>query len=421
MPTAVEPSPDAPALTLATERPLANPVIDDSNIKRMAARFQSEYPAPKPNPADQPDPSQMAPPPKPAAPPASATPAAAKPDAKPTTPSPTPPPPADPDDGIPGPDATVPLSRQNWQKLHASRNDVRARLTRKEQEAADALARAKQLEDELGKVRSSLPPDLDALRAAATEREKLAKEHAAALTALETANLERSPRFQNWWTTETEKHLKIAERHVPPDQRAAVRKLLMEPASTERDAALNAILEPLPGVAQRLVSGAMEQLEAVKIQREEALTAGSENWKKLQAAERAEREKADAAAAARRTALADRALAYARKLPSFQTDPQVPESAAEATRNEAWVRSVVAGDIDEETAVAIPAAAVEYLRLSQKEIPRLEAEIAKRDALIKQLQQASPAPSGGSAPAARAPEPKPGTSFASRVSALMKG
>lgn len=412
--------PEAPVLTLdpsaaAEPKGLSNPVIDDTNIKAMAAKFRENWTTEKPKPETEPDPSKMAPPP-----PAKTEPP--KPDAAAaTTPATTDKPAVSPEDDIPGPDATVPLSRQNWQKLHASRNDVRAKLEREEKKAAEALAKAQTLETELGKLKSGIPSDIEALKSAAAEKEKLAKEHAELLAQVETLNLERSPRFQNWWKTETSKHLAIAQRHVPAAQREELKDLLLAPPSPERDAKLDAIIEPLSGTAKRLINGAVEQLEIVKIQREEALTKGSENWSKLQEADRAERAKTESQVAQRVAALTDKALTTARRLPSFQVDPNDPASSESVKANEAWVRSVVAGHVDEETATLIPAAAVEYLRLTQKEIPRLTAEIAKRDALIKQLQSASPSPGDASGGRAAPPEAPSGTSFASKVRNLMQG
>lgn len=430
----------APALS-ATPAPaaLANPVLDDSNIKSMAAKFRENWqPKPGAPTTPNPDPSRMRP--EPAAPvtrqvtleparpkagepvPAPETPAAAKPAEQPakpeTAPSPAPAEAAAPDPDIPPPEHAGPLSSKNWKKLHESRNNIRGLLERERKTREAAEARAQALEAETAKFKG-LPLEPAKIAETLAERDRLAKEHDALIAQLETVNLERSPRFQSWWTSETGKHLKLAERAVPAAAREEVKRLLMEPFSTERDSRLAELTAELPEPTKRTLYSALEHLDSVKLQREEALTKGSEHWKQLQEAERLERVKADQAAAAARDRLTNSALTVAKSFSAFQPIAEDAAHNAEIPQREAFIRAAVSGQLDEDVAVSLPAAAVEYLHLANKVVPALRAELAKRDELIKQLQNASPAPGDGSAGGTREPEPEPGSAFVTAVRKAM--
>lgn len=407
---------EAPAIS-STPKPF-NPAIDDSNIKAMAARFKAEYTPTPASAQDGPTALQQAStlrsdkPAQPAAPVAKPT-EAPKPSEQTATPAPS----TQDDPDIPPPDHAGPLSRQHWKKLHDSRNNIRGQFELTKKEKDDLAARAKQLEEDLAKARTAAPDpkSLEEMQKSADAFQRLTKEHQTLLEQMETINLERSPRFQNWWNEETSKHVKIAQRHVPADKREVLGKLLMEPSSAERDAAIDEIIEPLSNTSKRLISGAIEELEIVKIKREDALTKGSENYKKLVEAERLERIQTEQKTAQERERIAGLALNKAKQMSAFQPIQGDDAHNAEISQREAFVRAAVEGKLDTDVAVTIPAAAIEYLHLSQKVVPALNTKIATLEKTIRELQASSPSPSGGGAPAQKSEEPKEGTAFAAAV------
>lgn len=411
---------EAPALS-ATPKPIANPVINDDGIKAMAARFKQEYTPKKADTSGEPSLIQKASAikddPKPQTQPAAAP--AAKPEAPVAKTEPAPDKADDPD--IPPPDHAGMLTRTNWQKLHESRNSVRGQLEATKKQMEEAAAKAKTLEEELNKAKTNVPADIEELRKSHDAFVKLAEEHKKLEEQLETINLERSPRFQNWWKTETQKHLKLAERVVPPDKRDAMAKLLMETPSQERDAKLDEIVEALPNTSKRIVTNAMEQLETLKMQREEALTRGSENFNKLQEAERQERLLQEKRMAEVRDRLTNQALTKARAMSAFQPVQGDDAHNAEIQQREAFVRAAVEGKLDEDLAVMLPGAAVEYLHLAQHVIPAKDAEITKLRQTIKELQAAGPAPSSGGGGATKQAEPAKGNEFMNAALKLMRG
>jgi len=395
--------------------PPSNPVFDDSNIKAMAAKFKtnwSQAPADGKVGSGTPAPDKPSGDGKPGAEPSK--------DSAPVPVDKTVQPLASDDEPDIAP--TEPLNRERWKKLYQSKESHKARAEALKAERETLAAKAAALESDLAKTKAALPPNLEEVQKAIADSKRIAEENKRLTETIETVNFEKSPRFQNWWNAETEKHIKVGQAHIPPEHREEFRKLLLAPSSPERNAALDAIVEPLPPTSKRLATGALEQIESLKIQREEALTRGSEKWKELQAHERAETERKKGESIARLQQISDEAVRRAKAgFSAFQPTGDATAD-AEIVQREAFIRSVVAGKLDEDTMLNIPAAAVEMLHLRDKVVPGLRAELAKQAELIKQLQGTSPRAGDGKGGASRPAEDKSekeGTSFAGRVKALM--
>ncbi len=396
--------------------PIGQPVLDDSNIKAMAAKFKENW---SQAPADG----------KVVTPNTGAVPDTGSSKTGPGDKQQIQGEPAK-DTGKPGELDDVPAlapntspTREHFRRLEQAAGSFKERAKKLQEEKLTFETRAKQLEDELNKTKASLPPNLEEIQKALADAKRLADENKKLTEVVETTNLERSPRFQNWWKTETAKHIKVAQAHVPPEHREEFAKLLLAPASPERNAALDAIVEPLPPTSRRLATGALEQIESLKIQREEALTQGSERWKELQAHEKAEAEKAQSQRQVRLQQVSDEAVKRARSLSAFQPTGDAAKD-SEIAHREAFVRAVVAGKLDEDTMLNVPAAAVEGLYLRETVVPSLKAEIAKQAELIKQLQGSNPNPGSGhgaSSSKAENKSEKEGTSFAAKMRELWPG
>lgn len=403
-PTINEPTPvDEPQAI--HDPPLPNPAIDDSNIKAMSEKFRSLLKPADPAPAAQPPAAPAAPAKEPAVAPAANEPAKA----------------SNPPQDEPDVPANAPVTRENFKRLTQARDSFKAQAEQFKKQQEELASRAKSLEEELTKTKSALPPNLEDIQKSLADAKRLADENKRITEELETINLERSPRFQNWWKTETGKHIKVAQAHVPAEHREEMAKLLLAPPSPERDAAIDEILEPLSSTSRRLASGALEAIESLRIQREEALTQGSVRYKELQAYEQAEREKQMQAGQQKLEALTQKALASSKAYGAFRPTGE-PEHDSMITQREAFIRACLQGKVEEDVMVTLPAIAMEHLHMTEKVIPGLKAEIAKQADLIKQLQSAGPRAGDGSGRAASAPaEPKDGTSFAARVRALYPG
>lgn len=363
----------------------ATPASETAGIKEMADKFRANWTGTKPEAPAAAAPAAPAAAPKPDEKPAAAAAPAAKPEAK-----------EEPDEPAPN----HPLTREDFKRLSQSKKEIKAQAEKLRLDHEAAAARAKQLEEELTKTRAGLPSNLDEIKIALEDSKRVSEENKKLTETLETLNLERSPRFQNWWTTETGKHIKVAQSHVPAAKREEFAKLLMADPSPERDAALDDILEPLSSTAKRLATGALEQLESLRIQREEALAKGSERYKELIAHEQAETQKQAEAKRTHQTLMTEKALAHSKNFSAFKPTGDAAKD-AEIPAREAFVKACLSGKLDDDTMLNIPAAAVEYLHQRDTVIPGLKAEIAKQAELIKQLQGTSPragegrGPSGG--------------------------
>lgn len=304
-----------------------------------------------------------------------------------------------------------PRSRDAFQKLMNARDSYKDRMTKAEQMAAERETRLKALEEELPKLKNALPLDLEAVRIAAAKAEALTEENKKLLAKVESIDFERSDRFQNWWKEETGKNIKLAQRLVPAEHREAIAKIMMEASSQERSVALAKILEVTDEASKAIIGGAMKDVELAKIKREEALAENSGSLQKLREQERLERSQMEKAAATRREQITQAALARAGQFQAFKPiDGDAEHNAAIAIRKD-FIRAAVAGQLDEDVAIALPGLAFEAVHLRDKVVPGLKAEIEKRDALIKQLQMASPAPQGGgNGGNGKASEVKPGAS-----------
>jgi hypothetical protein len=394
------------------EQQLPNPVFDVSKYVEAAKAYRASEDAKTAVPSPQPL-SATPEPPKPDAP------AVAKVEPTPApvgTQSPTT------EDDFKEPAPNSPITRKDFAALAQSRKEFKAQAEKLRADQETLAARAKQLEEELTKTKASLPPNLEEIQKALADAKRHADENKLITEQLETIKLERSPRFQNWWQTETGKHIKVAQKHVPTEAREKIAKLVMEPASEERDAALSEIIDPLSSVAKRFVTGAMESIETLHIEREEALEKGSARWKQLQEHEKAESAKTQEETQQRLVSLQQKAVERAKAYDAFKPTGDATAD-AEIAQREAFVRACIAGKVEEDVLLNMPAISLDYLHLTQKVVPKLKEEIAKQSELIKQLQSGVPkaAEGKGGSPKATSEASKRGTSFQEEVMRLMKG
>lgn len=420
------------------EEPLSNPVLDPERMKSMSEKFRSLTGIQKPpKPGEQlkaPDPT---PPPDSGVTPKPETQTLERnvpnPIVQPPPPIPkageaqkgdSPPPPPTPEK----PDSPVAKqeqptdfdpkllstsAREGFKRLQQSRDDYKKLAEERERVSTESTSRIKALEDELNKVKTALPPDIEEMRKAVEQRD-LYKQQVEDLTKqVETINLERSPRFQNWWKTETDKAIKVAQRSMPAEKRDELAKVMNEAPSSERDARIQELVEGLPNLAQKRIERALDSMDELREQREEALQKGSEQWKKLKEHEQMESQKLRQEQQSKIKRLQDAALQVARALPSFQTKEGDSTHNQSVREHEAFIKDVIAGHVDEETMLTLPGLAIESLSL-REQVKNLTEELARRDESIKALQASSPAPHDGGSTQKTSDTPKPGQAFLSR-------
>ncbi len=288
-----------------------------------------------------------------------------------------------------------PRTRENFKKLTEAQKLANERADKAEKALAEREVKWKPLEEEVIKLRASTPQDVEAIRAAAAQAATLAEENKKLLAKVESIDFERSDRFQNWWKEATESNIKMAQRHVPPDRRDKLGKLLMEEPSSERSAALSEVLEGVDEASKLVIAGAMKDVEMAKIKRSEALAENSGSLQKLRNAEALERQQAARANEQRRDQIMQAALKRAEAFDAFKPIEGDSDHNASIEVKRDFIRAAIAGQLDEDIAVSLPGLAFEAVHLRDKVIPGLKAELEKERALVKQL-QSSGAPTGGS-------------------------
>lgn len=428
MPPTLDQPPAVDEPSIIHDLPLTQPVLDDSNLKAMAAKFKQEWPgAPadgkvgsgtkKDAPADKAgvanSPPKDSPSPKPIEPGKDSAAVQGQPAVQPEG-----------IEDVPEPAPNMPVTRDHFKRLAQSKEAFKKQAETLKAEREALAAKAAALEADLTKTKAALPPNLEEVQKALADAKRHAEENKALQEKLELVAFERSDKFTNWWKTETDERVRIAQGHVPPEKRQDVAKLLMEPPSTERDAKFDELKEGLPRTSQSRLDAALNELDGLRLKREDALKQGSERFKELQAHEQAEAQKQAQERAQKLIQATEEAIRRAKAgFTAFQPTGDTAKD-AEIPQREAFVRALVAGKLDEETMLNIPGAAVEMLHLRDTVVPSLKAEIAKQAELIKQLQGSSPRAGEGKSSGGKAPDSKDaesGTSFAARVSSLMRG
>ncbi len=302
-----------------------------------------------------------------------------------------------------------PRQREHFKRLEQARNSFKERAEKAEKALAEREARLHPLEEEVTKLRTATPADLESVRAAAAKADALAAENAKLLAKVESIDFERSDRFQNWWKEATESNIKLAQRHVAPEHRDKLGKLLMEEPSMERSKALGEILEGADEASKLVIAGAMKDVEVAKIKRAEALAENSGSLQKLRAVEANERAQQERALAARRDQITQAALNRAAQFDAFKPIEGDADHNASIEVKRDFIRAAISGQLDEDIAVSLPGLAFEAVHLRDKVLPALRAELEKERALVKQLQSAGAPPRGsGGSPATGETTAKPG-------------
>ena len=225
------------------------------------------------------------------------------------------------------------------------------------------------------------------LKAITTERDNLVKK-------LETIDLANSDRFTGYFKTETDKYIGTAKA-VAGEHADALAKLMTQPRSEKRSGAIREILEQMDSLDADVVRGALTNIERLKFEREDALSKGEENYKKLKEVEGAERLKADAQMKADREVLAERLVERAREFSGFQKKDGDTEHNGKVESREQFVRSFIRGELSNEIMAFTPILAGEAMHLREVEIPSLKAQIAKLEAQVASYVSASPKAGGG--------------------------
>ncbi len=162
----------------------------------------------------------------------------------------------------------------DWKKIKDERDSWKTKA-----ETADTELKAKLAEIEALKKQPQFDPkELDTLKA---ERDNL-------LTQFETVALERSPKFSAYFTKAFDEATKSAKDAAGADYAEQVEHLMKLPPSKARKDQLAQIVGSLDNELDKTaLTIAIRDMDRARAERDDALSKSSENWKKLQEAEKA--------------------------------------------------------------------------------------------------------------------------------------
>lgn len=280
-------------------------------------------------------------------------------------------------------------AQEDFKLIRGERDEFKTKATTFETELTKLRGEVETLRKRNGDASS------EQLKAITTERDTLVKK-------LETIDLANSDRFTGYFKTETEKYIGTAK-SVAGEHGDALAKLMTQPRSEKRSTAIREILEQMDSLDADVVRGALTNIERLKFEREDALSKGEENYKKLKEVEGQERQKSEAQAKANREALAERLVERAREFSGFQKKDGDAEHNSKVESREQFVRSFIRGELSDDIMAFTPILAGEALHLREVEIPALKGHIAKLEAQVASYVSANPKAGGGDH---RAGEPK---------------
>ncbi len=260
--------------------------------------------------------------------------------------------------------------------------------TKANKEIAAREARIAQLTQEVETAKQSAKP-VEVTKA--PEFEELNKRYQELDSKMKVVAIERHPAFVKYFGDKTAIALETAKSVVGAELAPRLERILKTGDPELRAGQIRELASELEPYAQAELATAMSQLRAIDAERNAEIAKAGQAYDTLQSKTKAEQDQT----LAQRKATADQtksaALALARStMSAFQPKEGDEAHNAAVKNNEAIVASFFDGTIDPKLMTAIPALAAEAMHLRQSEIPRLESELKKRDAIIAQYQSSSP-------------------------------
>lgn len=242
-----------------------------------------------------------------------------------------------------------------------------------------------------------------------TEVESLRKQNQEFDQQLRQLAIERHPKFKAKYDTKIESAIASAKR-AAGEHGAKVEKLLSLPENEFRTEQLEGILGELSPLRQAEFTNALARVREMQDERQAEIVRSAEQFTAIQRHELEEREKSASDAKLKDQEVRGRmttvALNIAKQLDAFKPIEGDEDHNKSIRDREMFLKSAFAGKLDEKMYAAMPALASEALYLKESIIPKLQAEIAKRDAIISGASAASPRAAAGAKGGDKPAQPK---------------
>jgi hypothetical protein len=300
-------------------------------------------------------------------------------------------------DPLDNPVGLSPKASEQFKHIKATRDEWRTKAKSYEDEKTKLLAELDALK-KAPAAPAADPAELESLRKQVKEYDEQLR-----LTAIE-----RHPKFKAHFDNAMEQANKLAAESVGKDYSGKLAAILKMPDGETRNEQLESLSANLTPLQQGKLAAALVEVQKVERERESELTKARDNYDRVVAHEKAQTEQKTAAQKSMDNARLAKSLELAKTIPAFKPADNDATGVERVKQYEQIVRAYHAGRLPEDMQAALPVMAMTALHQKTVQIPALEAEIAKRDAIIASYTKSSPQASGGSTkPAAQDGEPLP--------------
>lgn len=178
---------------------------------------------------------------------------------------------------------------------------------RNAQDWKNARAKAKEREEslrreieQLKKATAPKPPEPEKpspeLELTKAELEKLRKEHEEYSKRIQMLDVTKHPRFEQHFNAKFSQQVDLAKRIVGQEKAAVIEEILKLPDGNYKDEKLNDFMADLSPIVNSRVGGILNSIEAIDLEKREAIAAAQAEREKLQAEQSANSKKAQLAA-----------------------------------------------------------------------------------------------------------------------------
>lgn len=296
------------------------------------------------------------------------------------------------------PETITSAKAADWKKLKEARaaaererDEYKTKLLQKENEFLQIQSKVK-AEDKT----PEFTKQIDQLK---SEKEKL-------IESIEKIDLERSPRFSEFYNKAFDSSLTRAKEAVGTELAEQASDIMQLPPSKWRKERLNEIREKLSGIDQGQFDIAIAEWDKAKSEKESALSKSKENYTKLKQVEAEQAKREQEMQNARLHQTVQHALTMAKPYKAFQAVENDAEHNAAVKTNEERVQKFFRMELPVEELAMMPIVAAEGRRLMEKEIPALNAKIAELTQALEQAKASSPGVRGGKQTLTTGGEPK---------------
>lgn len=285
-------------------------------------------------------------------------------------------------------------ARENFKKLETERDELRKKY---DTDSAQWKQKTEEYEGKLKTMNGFDPQAIESDRKQLGEYKDL----------IERFYVEHSPQFQQVFGSRIDAVLSDVK-NIAGEHAESAMELFQAPPSKARDKAFKALVGEMDDVDRARMISAYDRMTDVQRERAEALNKSKEGYRALQTRNGEEQAKVQAQAKERAAKLEAQVMKEAESISDLEGIDKDQDAAAYRT---AYVKKALSSDFSPTEAAKIPGLAAEALRLREKVIPGLIAELKKRDEQIAALQGSSPSLGGGAHGAKQSPHATSRTPF----------